>query len=242
MNKKELKRLRKADLLDVIVNQSKEIDGLKKQLQQLREEFEKRDVIVKNAGSIADAVLNINQIFEVAQNTADQYIENVQRVYAPDSILEQEEEFEPIVAVPKDASFFDDESVNLQMSNDNLQDIDFNLSSQLQDDVFMPFGDENSIWMKSQSIDVTEQENNNHAWQPFGDEEPESEEALNYFEQPETQPFTDIQNNKTNAFNTNSLQWPSPLKPIYHKAESVKNETSEIKRNIVKPIKKTKKH
>ncbi len=85
MTDKELKKLKRSDLLEMLITQSKEVDSLKKQLQEAQEKLEKRDIAISSAGSIAEAALGVNQIFELAQKTADQYLENVQRVYSSNS-------------------------------------------------------------------------------------------------------------------------------------------------------------
>ena len=51
-------------------------------LQETLGEAEKHQVIVaEQAGSIAEAALKLNQVFEAAQAAADQYLYNVRRMY-----------------------------------------------------------------------------------------------------------------------------------------------------------------
>ncbi len=75
--KKELKKLNRAELLEILISQSKEIDSLKQQLQEANEKLEDRRIIIENAGSIAEASLMLNGVFEAAQNAAEQYLENI---------------------------------------------------------------------------------------------------------------------------------------------------------------------
>lgn len=77
---KRLKRLSREALLEMLLEQSKEMEQLKKQNQILTRQLEERQIILENAGSIAEAALALNHIFEVAQKTADQYIDSVQKL------------------------------------------------------------------------------------------------------------------------------------------------------------------
>lgn len=80
MTDKELKKLGRSDLLEILVGQSQEIDSLKEELSNLRAEIEKREITIKSAGSIAEASLKINGVFEAAQRAAQQYVDNVRRL------------------------------------------------------------------------------------------------------------------------------------------------------------------
>ena len=71
MTDKEFKRLKRADLIEIIYQLQTELEETKKQL-------EDRNIKIQNAGSIADAAVAINQLMETAQQTADQYVESVQ--------------------------------------------------------------------------------------------------------------------------------------------------------------------
>lgn len=42
--------------------------------------MKRREIIVAEAGSIAEAALKLNKVFESAQAAADQYLENVGRL------------------------------------------------------------------------------------------------------------------------------------------------------------------
>lgn len=78
MTDKELRRLKRVDLLELLIAQGRENDQLREEVEQLRARLEQREAIVKEAGSIAEAALKINRVFEAAQTAADQYIENIQ--------------------------------------------------------------------------------------------------------------------------------------------------------------------
>lgn len=75
-----LKKMSKKDLLELLVIQSKKIDELQKELDQTRELLESRQIIIEEAGSIAEASLKLNNIFESAQKAADQYLDNIKKL------------------------------------------------------------------------------------------------------------------------------------------------------------------
>lgn len=80
MTDRELKKLSRAELLELLLQQSKEIERLQAQLQRAREILSSREIHIRTAGSIAEAALELNGVFEAAQRAADQYLENVRRL------------------------------------------------------------------------------------------------------------------------------------------------------------------
>ena len=77
MTDKELKRLNRKDLLQIMIMQQKKVDSLNAELKEAKEELERRRILSENAGSIAEASLRLNQVFENAQKAADMYLENI---------------------------------------------------------------------------------------------------------------------------------------------------------------------
>lgn len=77
MTEKELKKLNRYQLLELIIMQSEELESVKAQLQQAQHQLEQRNIDIKEAGNIAQAALQLSGIFEAAQAAADMYIENV---------------------------------------------------------------------------------------------------------------------------------------------------------------------
>lgn len=78
MTNRDLKRLSREVLLEMLLEQSREVERLKQRNLELEKELESRRIMIRNAGSIAEAALQLNRIFETAQRAADQYLENVQ--------------------------------------------------------------------------------------------------------------------------------------------------------------------
>ena len=80
MTEKELKHLSRAELLEMLLAQAEENRKLKKQLQAAQDALSDRRIAISQAGSLAEAALQLNGVFEAADRAARQYLENVQRL------------------------------------------------------------------------------------------------------------------------------------------------------------------
>ncbi|WP_337957594.1 DNA repair protein [Streptococcus orisratti] len=80
MDEKQLRRLRRMDLMELLLSQAQEIESLQERVVELEDKLKRREIIVAEAGSIAEAALKLNKVFESAQAAADQYLENVGRL------------------------------------------------------------------------------------------------------------------------------------------------------------------
>ena len=79
MTEKELLKLNKSEMLEIMLAQSREIDSLRAQLAEAKAELEDRRITIEKAGSLAEASLQLTRIFEEAQKAADLYLDNVKR-------------------------------------------------------------------------------------------------------------------------------------------------------------------
>lgn len=79
MTEKELHKLKRGELLEMMLAQSREIDSLRTRIRELEEKLADREIRIKESGSIAEAALKLNGIFEAAQAAADQYLENIKK-------------------------------------------------------------------------------------------------------------------------------------------------------------------
>ena len=77
MTEKELKRLTRADLLEMLIAQSEELRQVKARLKTAEAALANRVIEIDNAGSIAEASLRLNGVFEAAQAACEQYTENI---------------------------------------------------------------------------------------------------------------------------------------------------------------------
>ena len=79
MTEKELLKLNKSEMLEIMLAQSREIDSLREQLAEAKAELEDRRITIEKDGTLAEAYLQLTRIFEEAQKAADLYLDNVKR-------------------------------------------------------------------------------------------------------------------------------------------------------------------
>lgn len=79
MENVNLKKLSRKALLEILLDTTKRVEELEEELRKAKEELADREIKIKNAGSIAEAALELNHIFEAAQKAADDYLENIKR-------------------------------------------------------------------------------------------------------------------------------------------------------------------
>lgn len=77
MTDQELKKLSRSDLLEMLIEQSKEVKELRKRLNEAEAALESREIKIQQAGSLAEAALQLNGVFEAAQAACQQYTDNI---------------------------------------------------------------------------------------------------------------------------------------------------------------------
>ena len=77
MTDKEFKRLSRAQLIEIIYQFQLREEELQKENQKLKEELADKRVRLEKAGNIAEAVLEVNNVMQAAQNAAAQYVEEI---------------------------------------------------------------------------------------------------------------------------------------------------------------------
>ena len=80
MTVKELRKLSRSDLLELLISQTEENQVLKSRVDQMQNQLLDRRIAVDKAGSIAEASLQLNGVFQAAEKAAQQYLENIQRM------------------------------------------------------------------------------------------------------------------------------------------------------------------
>ena len=78
MNEKDLKKLNRKELLEIMLAQGKEIERLNLELEQYKQQLNNKQILIKDVGNIAQASLQLNGVFEACQNACNQYLENIQ--------------------------------------------------------------------------------------------------------------------------------------------------------------------
>ena len=74
---KDLKHLSRGELLELLLEQTRRANSLEKRVEELEEQLRNRAIIIEEAGSLAEAALQINQVFSAADAAARQYVANV---------------------------------------------------------------------------------------------------------------------------------------------------------------------
>lgn len=80
MTDKELKHLSRSELLEMLIAQMEENEKLKIDLEKAQEKANSRQIAIDRAGSIAEAALVLNGVFDAAQAAAAQYLENIRQL------------------------------------------------------------------------------------------------------------------------------------------------------------------
>ncbi len=77
MTEKQLKSLRRADLLEMLLSIVKENEELKEELATARKQIDDKMLKLEPVGSLAEAALTLNGVFESAQAACEQYLHNI---------------------------------------------------------------------------------------------------------------------------------------------------------------------
>lgn len=77
MTDREFKKLSRAELIEIIFQLQNNEKKCLEELSAVRAELDSKHLKINKAGSIAEAVVGLSDIFEKAQNMADQYLEEV---------------------------------------------------------------------------------------------------------------------------------------------------------------------
>ena len=78
---KDLTKLRKKELLEIMLAQGEEIDELRAKVKELEAQLDNRNLEFTKIGSLAEASLAVTNIFEEAEKAAITYLSNIRRRY-----------------------------------------------------------------------------------------------------------------------------------------------------------------
>ena len=94
MTSKELKRLSRSELLELLIDQQDELAQMQVELENAKTQLDNRSIIMEKFGTMAEAAIALNGVFQAADNAAKQYLENIQRVAGEhnESVISKEEE------------------------------------------------------------------------------------------------------------------------------------------------------
>ena len=80
MTDKEIRKLNRLELLELMVTISEENENLRKKMDTLQKQLNEREISLDSAGSIAEASLSLSGVFDAAQDAADRYLENIKEI------------------------------------------------------------------------------------------------------------------------------------------------------------------
>ena len=80
MTDKELKKLGRRELLEMLIVQTRRNENLEKNIADLQQQLASRELSVQRAGDLAGAVMELNGVFESARNACEQYKLNIERM------------------------------------------------------------------------------------------------------------------------------------------------------------------
>ena len=80
MLNKELSKLSRRELMDIIYQMKKNEQQMQEELASLREALEEKRIRLSEAGSVAEAAVSVSNVFSAAQMSADLYLQEVARM------------------------------------------------------------------------------------------------------------------------------------------------------------------
>ena len=72
-----MRKLSRAELLELLLAQTRETERVRKRLERAEEELAQRRLKIQQTGNLAQAVLEVNGVMEAAQEAAQQYLDNI---------------------------------------------------------------------------------------------------------------------------------------------------------------------
>lgn len=79
---KELRRLGRSELLELLVAQSEEIDRLRAELAKAKDALSTREIAFREAGSLADAAVKLSGVMKAAEDAAQIYLDSIKKMEA----------------------------------------------------------------------------------------------------------------------------------------------------------------
>ena len=80
MDDRDLRKLNRQELLEILLEITAENDALKEENNRLRNNLKSKTMMIEKAGNLAEASLKISAVFERAQLAADIYLRNIKQM------------------------------------------------------------------------------------------------------------------------------------------------------------------
>jgi cell division septum initiation protein DivIVA len=101
MTDKEFKKLRRSELIEIIYELQKREEALNEEMVGLKAKLGEKELKISESGSLAEATARINGLFEAAQKTADDYIEQIKLRCTKEITEAARKEAEEIIAAAR---------------------------------------------------------------------------------------------------------------------------------------------
>lgn len=104
MTGKELKKLSRTELLEILLHQVEENEQLREQLEEAQRQLAERAIVIEDSGSMAEAAMRLSGVFDQAQQAADDYLQSIRlankepETYANTILAHAREEAEALIA------------------------------------------------------------------------------------------------------------------------------------------------
>lgn len=106
MEEKDLRKMRRSELIEIIYVLKTREEELEQEVVKLQTQLKNRRIQLSKAGSIAEAALALNGVFEAAQAAANDYLKSLQEMHGGGEISP--------IAVP---------TINVEMATESANDI-----------------------------------------------------------------------------------------------------------------------
>ncbi len=77
MTNKEIEKLTRKELIQMLLTVTEENDRLNGEIEKLTHELKLRKIAIESSGTMAEAAMKLNRVFEAADAAAKQYLQNV---------------------------------------------------------------------------------------------------------------------------------------------------------------------
>ncbi len=97
----DYRKLSRTELLGLLIEETERNEQLERDLTEAHERLSSREVDIKEAGSLAEAVLRLNGVFKAASDACAQYEDNIKRLNEKQSAINSEREAKSIERAQK---------------------------------------------------------------------------------------------------------------------------------------------
>lgn len=78
MKQQDLRSLSRGELLEIMIQQAEELEALRKENEEYRQQLQEKIIALDEAGSIAEAAIKVSGIFDAAQQASARYLESIE--------------------------------------------------------------------------------------------------------------------------------------------------------------------